>query len=137
MRSFRIKIPKIKKNKTYVSIPSKNAALSSDDLLTKSREMVMDDAYTFFSAVPVEQYDQAQRGNVDIGWTPKVSLRLFGTFPNRSGFNLIISKAEKTNSENAMRRIRVSESERRKFATAFKRDRSKLRQLHAHKRMLE
>ena len=71
------------------------AGFVDDDLMTKSREMVIDDAFTFFDAVPVEEYSQQNRGNVDVGWTPKVSFRLFGTFPSRSGFSVVISQAGK------------------------------------------
>ncbi len=90
---FKLKIPKIKKpkvNKTKANNPTNNS--NSKGSLTKSREMVIDDGFTFFDAEPVSEYDQKQRGDIDVGWTLKTTLRLMGTFPNRSGFNLIVLK---------------------------------------------
>ncbi len=96
---FPIKIPKISKpeiSKPTESTPRSNPTTpGSTGDLDSSREMVVDDAFTFFDAEPVKEYDAALRLEKDIGWYMKSSLRIFGTFPDRSGFRVIVSKAGK------------------------------------------
>ena len=94
---FRIKVPKIKKpkiNRPAAETQANNSKVRKDSasLLTKSREMVMDDGFTFFDAEPVKVHDPSIRGYKDAGWNMMVYLRLFGTFPARSGLKLIVSK---------------------------------------------
>ena len=54
--------------------------------------MVMDDGYTFFDATPVTEYSEKNRGDIAKGWTMTAYLRAFGTYPNNSGFNVVVSK---------------------------------------------
>ena len=58
----------------------------------KNRQMVMDDGYTFFDATPVTEYSEKNRGDIAKGWTMTAYLRAFGTYPNNSGFNVVVSK---------------------------------------------
>ena len=57
-----------------------------------NRQMVMDDAFTFFDAEPVKEYDSKISLEKDIGWYLKSSLRIIGTFPKRSAFRVSIKK---------------------------------------------
>lgn len=59
---------------------------------TQSREMVMDDAFTYFDAAPAKEVSAAAMGEIDVGWYLRSSLRAFGTFPAHSGFNVVVSK---------------------------------------------
>lgn len=72
-----------------------NTTLTSTADWTQSREMVMDDGFTYFDAAPATEYSAASLGQIDIGWYLKSSLRLLGTFPNRSGFNVVVTRAGK------------------------------------------
>ena len=90
---FRIKIPKIKKPK--LPKVSENAAKSSSASKGKTRQMVLDDGFTFFDAEVIDELDTRVHKKVDKGWTIKPHLRLFGKFPRRSGFNVVVSKAGK------------------------------------------
>lgn len=56
------------------------------------RQMVMDDAFTFFDAEPVKEYDSKINLEKDIGWYLKSSLRITGTFPKRSAFKVSVKK---------------------------------------------
>lgn len=56
------------------------------------RHMVMDDAVTFFDAEPLKEYDTKNRGNIDVGWFLKSTLRILGTFPKRSAFRVAVKK---------------------------------------------
>jgi len=85
---FRIKIPKIKKPKV---LQGEQAKTSTDNV--KTRSMVLDDGFTFFDAEVVEVLDTRLHRMTDKGWTLKSHLRLFGDFPRRSGFNVVVSKA--------------------------------------------
>lgn len=58
----------------------------------KNRQMVLDDGYTFFDAAPVTEYSEKNRGDIAKGWTMNAYLRAFGTYPNNSGFNVVVSK---------------------------------------------
>lgn len=59
---------------------------------SKVRQMVMDDGVTFFDAEPVKEYDKKSSWNKDIGWKMKATLRIVGTFPDRSGFKMVVRK---------------------------------------------
>lgn len=101
---FRIKIPKIKKPKTEKTKQTSNKKTQennkkevensvqpvSNNVL--ARQMVMDDAYTFFDAEPVEEYDSQIRLRKDIGWYLKSNLRMLGTFPSRSAFKVVVKR---------------------------------------------
>lgn len=52
----------------------------------------MDDAFTFFDAEPVEEYDSKIRLQKDIGWYLRSHLRMLGTFPERSAFKVVVKK---------------------------------------------
>ena len=75
--------------------PTSNTKSTATADWTQSREMVMDDGFTYFDAAPATEYSAASLGQIDIGWYLKSSLRLLGTFPNRSGFNVVVTKAGK------------------------------------------
>ncbi len=57
---------------------------------TFTRQMVMDDGFTFFGAEPVKARNPRNDGDVDVGWYLAPKLRLMGTFPDNSGFRLIV-----------------------------------------------
>ena len=57
-----------------------------------NRQMVMDDAFTFFDAESVKEYDSKISLEKDIGWYLKSSLRIIGTFPKRSAFKVLVKK---------------------------------------------
>ncbi|NNE98014.1 MAG: hypothetical protein HKN25_03230 [Pyrinomonadaceae bacterium] len=59
------------------------------------RQMVMDDGYTFFIAKPVKGRNAKNSGDIDIGWRLQPSLRLMGTFPDNSGFRIVVRKNAK------------------------------------------
>ncbi len=63
-----------------------------DSGTSRTRQMVMDDGYTFFGAGAVEEYDSKVRLNKDIGWYLEPKLRLLGTFPKRSAFRIAVVK---------------------------------------------
>lgn len=87
---FRIKIPKIKKSKVAGAEQSTKTKSNG-----KTRQMVLDDGFTFFDAEVVDELDTKLHRKVGKGWTLRSYLRLFGDFPNRSGFNVVVSKAGK------------------------------------------
>ena len=92
---FNIKIPKIKKKSEVENPKSKNASVtkSKGDLINarpESREMVMDDAFTYFEAMPITKRDAKKARDVDDGWMLKSSLRVMGTFPRRSAFKISV-----------------------------------------------
>lgn len=95
---FPIRIPKIERPKVESPTPNSTpmpevAETNSAGTSTRAnRQSVMDDAYTFFDAEPVKEYDSALRLNKDIGWYLKSNLRILGTFPERSAFLLKIRK---------------------------------------------
>lgn len=60
-----------------------------------NRQLVIDDGFTFFDAEPVEEYSAPLARMAGIGWHLRSNLRMMGTVPNRSGFNLVVSKAGK------------------------------------------
>lgn len=88
---FNIRLPKI-------STPKKenpSAAIPTSSVQQSNRQMVIDDGFTFFDAEPLQEYSAPLRRQVGIGWHLRSSLRMFGTVPNRSGFNIVVSKAGK------------------------------------------
>jgi hypothetical protein len=84
---FNIKLPSIKKPE--VPKATETSAKS------QNRQIVIDDGFTFFDAEPLQEYSAAARRQVGIGWHLRSYLRMFGTVPNRSGFNLVVSKNDK------------------------------------------
>ncbi len=62
---------------------------------SSNRQLVIDDAFTFFDAEPLQEYSAEARRQVGIGWHLRPFLRMFGTVPNRSGFNVVVNKAGK------------------------------------------
>lgn len=93
---FNIKIPKITKpevNKpTTTESNNQTPKLNSSGDIDSSRESVMDDAFTYFDALPAKEVSAATSGEIDVGWYLVSNLRAFGTFPNRSGFNVVVSR---------------------------------------------
>lgn len=87
---FKIKIPKIKKKK--ISKVRKDIGKSIGISTGKNRQMVIDDGFTFFEATPVKVRSPKTRGYVAKGWTLTGNLRAFGTFPDDSGFKMVIAK---------------------------------------------
>ncbi len=91
-----LKLPKLPKPETT---PTK--APQPTDTVRKgggggaSRFEVMDDGLTYFDADAVKEYDTALRLEKDVGWYLRSSLRMFGTYPARSGFNVIVSRGGK------------------------------------------
>jgi hypothetical protein len=86
-----IRVPKLPRSETTPARPSTN----TDPIRTgggMSRSEVIDDGLTYFDADPVKEYDSALRLDKDVGWYLRSSLRMFGTFPARSGFNVIVSR---------------------------------------------
>ena len=85
------KLPKVDKEKIKTSeVPGVSNSLGSTK--GKNRQNVMDDGYTLFDATPVKEYSDKLRGEISKGWSLYPYLRAFGTFPNNSGFNVIVSK---------------------------------------------
>jgi hypothetical protein len=84
---FTIKIPGLNKKEG-----SKTENASQTGSGGQNRQMVIDDAFTFFDAEPLQEYSAAARRQVGIGWHLRPYLRMFGTVPNRSGFNVVVSK---------------------------------------------
>lgn len=86
----KIKIPTVKTPKLPKDVGDmKNKSGMSGG---KNRQNVMDDGYTLFEAKPVKEYSDKLRGEVSKGWSLTPYLRAFGTFPNNSGFNVVVSK---------------------------------------------
>jgi hypothetical protein len=57
-----------------------------------NRQLVMDDGFTFFRADPVKGRNPNNTGDIDVGWSLTPSLRLIGTFPDNSGFRVVVRK---------------------------------------------
>lgn len=74
-----------------IGVPKAGATASTGK--ASNRQLVLDDGFTFFDAEPLQEYSAAARRQVGIGWHLRSNLRMFGTVPNRSGFNLVVRKA--------------------------------------------
>jgi hypothetical protein len=89
-----ITLPKIglpkKEDVTSKVKPGSNSAVQRSN-----RQFVLDDGFTFFDAEPLQEYSAPARRQVGVGWHLRSYLRMFGTAPNRSGFNLVVSKSGK------------------------------------------
>lgn len=96
---FHVKLPSIQKPKAVKTNSIQPTQSSSSITKASSRQMVMDDGYTFFDAEPVEQYDSQIRLRKDIGWYLKSDLRMLGTFPKRSAFKVVVKKNGKSLAE--------------------------------------
>ena len=111
---FPIRIPKITKpkvektqrNETTNRNETRNESSQVNNAVSRNipsavsgenydRQMVMDDAYTFFRAEVVKEYDSAERVQMDVGWYLKAGLRLMGTFPERSAFRVKVKQGGK------------------------------------------
>ncbi|MBK9163395.1 MAG: hypothetical protein IPM21_05680 [Acidobacteria bacterium] len=79
------------RNAESTATPTSSAARQT----TTNRQMVMDDGFTFFDAEPAKGRNPKNTGDIDVGWFLKPSLRLIGTFPENSGFRLVIKKGGK------------------------------------------
>jgi hypothetical protein len=86
----KIKIPTVKTPK--LPKVDKNIGSSVGMSGGKNRQNVMDDGFTFFEAEPVKEYSDKYRGEISKGWTMTAYLRAFGTYPNNSGFNVVVGK---------------------------------------------
>ena len=92
---FKIKIPKIKKKK--IPKVGKDIGKSAGMSKGKNRQMLIDDGFTFFEATPVKSERIAKyRGYIAKGWTLKGYFRAFGTFPDSSGFKMVVSQSGKS-----------------------------------------
>ncbi len=93
---FRIKVPKIKKPKVektkHKQEVQKTDGNSANTGTPSNRQMVMDDAYTFFNAEHKTNFASSSRKDQDLGWYMKSRLRLMGTFPGRSAFRIAVVK---------------------------------------------
>ncbi len=90
----KIKLPDLKTPKVpKVADQAKNSSGMSGG---KNRQNVIDDGYTFFDATPVTERSEKYRGDIAKGWTLTSYLRAFGTYPDSSGFSVVVSKAGKT-----------------------------------------
>lgn len=89
-----IRLPKIGAPKKE-DVAGNKMPTSSSSSKSSNRQMVIDDGFTFFDAEPLQEYSAAARRQVGIGWHLRSNLRMFGTVPNRSGFNVVVSKAGK------------------------------------------
>ena len=88
---FKIKIPKIKKKLKAPKVS--DVKKSAGGARGKNRQMVIDDGFTFFEAKPVKsERIEKYRGYIAKGWTLKGYLRAFGTFPDDSGFRMVVSQ---------------------------------------------
>ncbi len=86
-----LRLPRIgapKKEDAPISTQTRSASGSN-------RQIVIDDGFTFFDAEPLQEYSAQARRQVGIGWHLQSHLRMFGSVPNRSGFNVVVSKAGK------------------------------------------
>ncbi len=86
----KINIPTVKTPK--LPKPDKTLPGSVGTSGGKNRQIVIDDGFTFFDAEPLQEYSAADRRQVGIGWHLRSHLRMFGTVPNRSGFNIVVTK---------------------------------------------
>jgi hypothetical protein len=82
------KLPKLNVPKNIEEARSSTSPQSK----SSDRQIVIDDAFTFFDAEPIEEYNAGLARRVSIGWYLTSSLRMFGSVPNRSGFFVEISK---------------------------------------------
>lgn len=102
---FPIKIPKINvpkaekpKTETPKTESHKPVNQASEKTITTGfgdglgRQMVIDDGVTFFDAEPVSGRDAKTNREIDTGWFLKSHLRIFGTFPKRSAFRIVVKK---------------------------------------------
>lgn len=91
LTQINLRLPRIGTAKTEeVGNTNSSRTGSSSD-----RQMVIDDGFTFFDAEPLQEYSAQARRQVGVGWHLRSHLRMFGTVPNRSGFNVVISKTGK------------------------------------------
>jgi hypothetical protein len=91
----KIKIPKLPKTPKIDKNVGNEIGKTSGSSKGKNRQNVIDDGYTFFEAEPVNEYNDKLSGELSKGWTMKVHLRAFGTYPKNSGFNIVIGKGGK------------------------------------------
>ncbi|MEZ5307838.1 MAG: hypothetical protein R2684_11900 [Pyrinomonadaceae bacterium] len=105
LAQFNIRVPKIPKptpkptTSTSSSKPASGAEVAAKEgaaiAVSAALDMKMDDGYTFFDAEPVKGRNAKNTGDIDVGWYLKPQLRVMGTFPNNSGFRVVVSKGGK------------------------------------------
>ncbi len=91
----KITLPKIEEPKTSEPVGKENDrsdTLPNHQGQSGLRQMVMDDGFTFFDADPVKARNPKNTGDVDIGWYLRPKLRLIGTFPDNSGFRVVVKQ---------------------------------------------
>ncbi len=101
----KIKVPKVEQPKTESTPrPSDNPTQTNqpnnpvEKMPTKvsvsqyDRQMVMDDGFTYFDAEHKNKSASNSLKDQDVGWYMKSSLRLLGTFPERSAFRVVVKK---------------------------------------------
>lgn len=96
----KIKIPTVKMPtvpKVDKAVPGIDKAVpgSVGTSAGKNRQNVIDDGFTFFEATPVTEYNEKSSGNISKGWTLTANLRAFGTFPDNSGFKVVVAQGGK------------------------------------------
>ena len=91
---FTLKIPKINKKKIKTPKVSR-VGKSVGGARGQNRQMTIDDGFTFFEATPVKVRSPKTRGYVAKGWTLTANLRVFGTYPDDSGFKMVVEKNRK------------------------------------------
>lgn len=103
---IRIGLPKVKLPKKEDVVEKTKQATGTSDTgslptsasgsgRSSNRQLVIDDAFTFFDSEPLQEYSASLRRQVGIGWYLKSHLRMFGTVPNRSAFKIVVSKGAK------------------------------------------
>ncbi len=88
----KLKLPKINKKKVEKHKADK-IGKSIGSSKGKNRQMTIDDGFTFFEATPVKVHSPKLRGYVAKGWTLTANLRAFGTYPDNSGFKMVVRKS--------------------------------------------
>lgn len=87
----KIKIPKIPKVPKVDKNIGNDIGNSIGTSKGKNRQMVIDDGFTFFEATPVKsERIEKYSGYIAKGWTLTGNLRAFGTFPDNSGFKMVV-----------------------------------------------
>ncbi|MBX3265176.1 MAG: hypothetical protein KF831_00550 [Acidobacteria bacterium] len=91
---FRITAPKVNKPKIDKPTPTGSQTNTGSTVLStpSDRQMVMDDAFTFFDAEHKTNFASSSLKDQDLGWYMKSHLRLMGTFPERSAFRIAVVK---------------------------------------------
>lgn len=85
-----LRLPKLTRPGSDAPVKARSSGSSAS--AKSNRQLVIDDGFTFFDAEPLQEYSAEARRQVGIGWHLRPYLRMFGTVPNRSGFNVVVNK---------------------------------------------